>query len=98
MDYNRFPDMDKCKSEVARLRYQIEQEYRAAELAMNGLALGTTRHDFINAKMDRVGECRQQLAQIVGEQEATRICVEVTDGTNTGAQIPNATPKIGEHS
>ena len=61
MDYDRFPNMDECKSEVARLRYQIEQEYRAAELAMNGFAAGTARHDFITAKMERVGECRNRL-------------------------------------
>lgn len=96
MDYERFPDVTTCKSEVARLRYQIEQEYRAAELAMNGLALGTARHDFINVKMDRVGECRQQLAQFVGDVEATRICVEVISGTD--AVSPLSTAETGTPS
>src|SRR5579863_10175027 len=91
MDYERFPNMDECKSEVARLRYQIEQEYRAAELAMNGFAAGTARHDFITAKMERVGECRKELAQFVGDQEATRICVEVIDGPEAAG---NATPTL----
>ncbi|MGB8346282.1 MAG: hypothetical protein WCD86_15470 [Ktedonobacteraceae bacterium] len=82
MNDDRFPNMDECKSEVARLRYQIEQEYRAAELALNGFAAGVARHDFITAKMERVGECRKELAKFVGETEATRICVEVIDGTD----------------
>jgi hypothetical protein len=34
MDDERFPNMDECKSEVARLRYRIDQEYRDAELAL----------------------------------------------------------------
>jgi len=90
MDYDRFPNMDECKSEVARLRYQIEQEYRAAELAMNGFAMGVSRHDFINAKMERVGECRKELAQFVGDLEATRICVEVSDKKMTADSVtPN---------
>jgi hypothetical protein len=80
MDDEHFPTMDECKSEVARLRYRIDQEYRAAELALYGFAAGVSRHDFINAKMDRVGECRKELAQFVGDLEATRICVEVMSG------------------
>ena len=72
---------------MARLRYQIEQEYLAAELAMNGFAAGGSRHEFITAKMERVGECRKELAQFVGDQEATRICVEVIDGPDIARSL-----------
>lgn len=71
------------KSEVARLRYQIEQEYQAAELAMNGFAVGGTRHQFITAKMEHLGECCAQLTTLVGGQEAMNIYIEVTEGTGT---------------
>jgi hypothetical protein len=90
MDYDRFTSMDECKSEVARLRYQIDLEYRAAELALHGFATGVARHEFINAKMDRVGVYRQELAQFVGDLEATKICAEIIDGPDiaSSATLP----------
>jgi len=74
------------KSEVARLRYQIEQEYQAAELALHGLAAGVSRHAFITAKMERMGECHAQLARLVGGQQAMNIYIEVTEGRETTAE------------
>ncbi|HVB61131.1 MAG TPA: hypothetical protein VNE61_08065 [Ktedonobacteraceae bacterium] len=71
------------KSEVARLRYQIEQEYRAAELALHGCAAGVSKHAFITAKMERMGECQQQLAKLVSGQQAMNIYIEVTEGRET---------------
>ena len=43
---------------MARLRYQIEQEYRAAELALHGCAAGVSKHAFITAKQVRVALLR----------------------------------------
>lgn len=63
------------KSEVARIREQIEQEYRAAELLRSGFAI-TARHDFITARMDTIGHYRKQLVPLVGEDEATRFMCE----------------------
>ncbi|MGB8346692.1 MAG: hypothetical protein WCD86_17525 [Ktedonobacteraceae bacterium] len=74
------------KSEVARLRYQIEQEYQAAELAMNGFAVGVSRHAIITAKMEHMGECCAQLTKLVGGQEAMNIYIEATEGTKTTAK------------
>lgn len=61
------------KSEVALLRWQIEREVEAMRLAMSGLAFGTARHDFINARMDRIGAYQEQLTNHIGEQEASKI-------------------------
>jgi hypothetical protein len=63
------------KSEVARIREQIEQEYRAAERLRSGFAI-TARHDFITARMDTIGRYRKQLVPLVGENEATRLMCE----------------------
>lgn len=60
-------------SEVARLLQQIEAEYEAAKRGLTGLSYGTARHDFINARMDQVAICHEQLATHVGEEEATRL-------------------------
>ena len=38
-------------SEIQMLRARIELEHAACVLAMNGLAEGTARHDYINARI-----------------------------------------------
>jgi hypothetical protein len=74
-------NIDENQSEVARLRERLEREYQAAEWGLHGLAAGVSRHEFITAKMGRMGECHQQLAQLIGTDEATRMLVEIIDGT-----------------
>ena len=64
------------KSEVARLLKQIDLEFEAAQLGMSGLAEGTARHDFINARMDQVGVFETQLATHIGKNEANRLICE----------------------
>ena len=61
------------KSEVARLLQQIEAEYEAAKRGLSGLSFGAARHDFINARMDQVAVCLEQLVAHLGEEEATRL-------------------------
>jgi hypothetical protein len=63
------------RSEVARIREQIEQEYRAAERLQSGFAI-TARHAFITARMNNIGRYRKQLVPLVGEDEATRLMCE----------------------
>jgi hypothetical protein len=60
-------------SEIAEVRRQIELELEAMRRGMSGLALGTARHAFIQARMDRVGACQDRLASHVGEETATQI-------------------------
>ena len=61
------------KSEVARLRRQIDLEYAAAQQGLIGLASGTARHDFINARLQQVAVYHEHLTTQVGEEEATRL-------------------------
>ena len=63
-------------SEVACLLQQISLEFEAARLGLTGLAFGTAQHTFINAKMERAAIYQEQLAEVVGEQQATRLMVE----------------------
>jgi len=63
-------------SEVARLMQQIEIECQAAKRGLEGLAI-VASHDSINARMEKLWDYRQELAQEVGEQEATKIMFEV---------------------
>lgn len=60
------------KSEVARLRQQIEDECEAMSQAMNGFA-NTASHEFIQQRYENMGAARNDLARFVGEEEASEI-------------------------
>jgi len=61
------------QSEVARLREQIESQLQAMQQGLRGLSSGTARHAFIQARMKRIGQYQDELAQQVGEQEADQV-------------------------
>ena len=63
------------RSEIARIRQQIELESAAMKLAMDGFAT-VARHEFISRKYDAIGKCQEQLQTLTCEQEATQITVE----------------------
>ena len=54
-------------SEVARLLTQISSEYEAAHRGLGGFAQGASKHAFITARMERVGNLHNELRSIVGE-------------------------------
>lgn len=64
------------QSDVRRLLDTIDLEYQAAWNGLSGLAQGTSQHDFINAKLERMEDARQELEKLVGENEAARMVVE----------------------
>ena len=70
--------MNENKSEVARLMQRIDEEYEAAERGLNGFAQ-VEQHEFITARMERIGEHYEDLQQLVGEQEACRLLVEASN-------------------
>lgn len=58
------------RSEIAQLRQKIVEEYEAMKNGLSGLAWGTSKHAFIDARMRRVDGYHEQLAREIGEQEA----------------------------
>ncbi len=56
------------RSEVARLLSQISAEYEAAQRGLTGLAYGASIHEFITARMERMGQLHNELHSLVGEQ------------------------------
>ncbi len=72
-------DAQDNKSEVARLRQRIAEEYEAATRGLTGLASGTAIHEFITRRMEQMGVCHETLKQLVGEQEATRMLTETLE-------------------
>ena len=57
-------------SEIANLRHQIENELVAMRQGLSGLAAGTAKHQFIEARMHHVGTHEKQLATYIGEEQA----------------------------
>lgn len=58
------------RSEVARLLTQIQAEYHSGMSGLAGLASGTARHDFISARMERIGQFHNELCDLVGADDA----------------------------
>jgi hypothetical protein len=66
---------DECRSEVVRLRAQLAAEYEAAQRGLMGYAV-MARHDFIQARMERMGKCHEELVKLLGPQEAIELVAE----------------------
>lgn len=69
------------KSEVARILEQIREEDASARCAMEGFAQGTSRHAFITAKMERIGELAVEIEKLVPGQAWMLITDTLTQGT-----------------
>jgi hypothetical protein len=70
-------------SEVARLLQQIEMEYEAAKRGLEAYAI-VSRHEFITARYDQAGIYQEQLATVIGDEQAKdlvcNLYVEVFEG------------------
>jgi hypothetical protein len=64
------------QSEVRRLLETIDREYQAAQFGLSGLAQGTSQHEFINARMEKIEDIREKLVDLVGEEQAGRLVVQ----------------------
>jgi len=69
----------KNTSNVARLLQQIDEANEAAYQALYGLAAGIARHDIISAKLEYIGQCHEQLAELVGEDEAAALVCQIIE-------------------
>jgi hypothetical protein len=67
------------RSEVARLLAQIQAEYHSGMRGLSGLASGNARHDFIAARMERIGQFHNELCDLVGPHDAIALVVHTLD-------------------
>ena len=67
------------QSEVAILLSQIDAEFDAAQKALYGLASGSTRHDFISARMGHIQSVSQHLIDTIGQEAALPLIVAAMD-------------------
>src|SRR5947209_4597427 len=85
-----------AESEVARLLREIDEAYQAAEWALTGLACGTVRHDFINAKEERIADCHQELSTLIGPDEATALVAGVYFQGEKSSEISSPYEEVRE--
>ncbi len=64
-------------SEVAKLLSQISEEYEAAQRGLTGLAYGTSKHEFITARMERMGQLQTELQSLVGDQAVALVAEQL---------------------
>ena len=76
-------EMSESKSEVAQLMCRIALEYEAAERGLTGFAEGNSKHQFITARMENIGACRERLAELVGDEQAAQL---LCDAMEQGAE------------
>jgi len=68
---------ERNESTIRDLLRTIDTEYQAAQLGLSGLALGTSMHSFISARMERIEGARRELVQLVGDEDAaSRLVIE----------------------
>ncbi len=67
---------EKRGSEVARLLERISAEYEAAQRGLTGFAYGTSKHAFITARMENMGQLHGELESIVGGDEAIALIAD----------------------
>jgi len=65
------------RSEVARLRAQIQNEWDAARLGMTGFSQGSAKHETITTHMERMGRLHEQLKPI--DEQADEYLIEVME-------------------
>jgi hypothetical protein len=64
------------RSEVAYLLAQISSEYEAANQGLTGLAQGTSQHQFITWRMERIGELQAHLHELLGDEAKALIIAQ----------------------
>jgi hypothetical protein len=67
----------KQQSEVSRLLTQINDEYEAAQRGLSGLSCGTSRHEFITARLEHMGQLHNELHELVGDAAIAMIAEEL---------------------
>jgi hypothetical protein len=74
-------------SELARLMAQLDLENEAARRALYDPSLGTAQHEFITARMERMGQIQEELEKLVGPEQAAMLVVKAMERKE--GQVPH---------
>jgi hypothetical protein len=80
-------EADKQRSEVARLLAQISAEYEAAQRGLTGLSLGSSKHEFITARMENMGQLHAELRNLVGDAAIAMIATQLDGVRDTSPPV-----------
>jgi hypothetical protein len=70
-------------STIAQIKEQIDAEAQAAQLALYGPAQGLATHQFITARMERMGMLHKKLKKLIGDIEADHILISAMEQRST---------------
>ena len=79
------PESSPQRSEVAELLAQIRCEYEAAEHGFSGLAQGSSQHQFLARRTERISELYSQLHNLLGQDAITLLAAQI-DNASDGKQ------------
>ena len=82
---------ERVRSEVARILAHIQKEYESGVLGLSGLASGTAKHEFITARMERMGELQNELCQLVGADQAIELFAHALED---GSEMPDCSGQV----
>ena len=71
------------KSEVARIREQIELEYQASQRVLTGFT-PTARHEFISKRQENIAGYFRDLTKYMSEEEAIVVVLSAENGISGG--------------
>ncbi len=74
-----------AEDEIVRIKASIEQAYKAIK-HVSAEVSGIKRQEFIREKTQRIREDHKRLAALLGEQEATRIVIEINLATDAAGK------------
>jgi hypothetical protein len=78
------------KSEVARLREQIELEYQATQRVFTDFT-ATARHEFITKRQENIAACFEELKQLMPPEEAIVILAETLNSLQSSGSLSGST-------
>lgn len=78
------------KSEVARLREQIELEYQATQRVFANFT-ATARHEFITKRQENISACFEELKQLMPPEEAIVILAETLNRLQSSGSLSSST-------
>ena len=64
------------RSEVARLKAELELRTAAANAGLYGTSLGNAQHKVITKRMERMGETHEELIGLMGEARASQFAAK----------------------
>ena len=78
------------KSEVARLREQIELEYQASQRVFTDFT-PTAKHAYITQRQENIGACFEELSKLMPKEDAIVLVAETLNALQSSCSVSGNT-------